>query len=85
MYTAGHCPDKKNHAMSPSALAQIAAALPEDASPSLIQPHGGVLKELYLPPDEAAANVTQLKRLLARKEGRAELEKMPIASAGRGN
>jgi Flp pilus assembly protein TadD len=35
-----------------------------------------------LPPDEAAANVTQLKRLLARKEGaRAE---MPIAAAGRG-
>lgn len=39
-----------------------------------------------LPPDEAAANVTQLKRLLARKEGaRAEIEKMPIARAGRGN
>ncbi|SHM38083.1 tetratricopeptide repeat protein [Bradyrhizobium lablabi] len=38
-----------------------------------------------LPPDEAAANVTQLKRLLARKEGRAEAEKMPIAGAGRAN
>jgi len=37
-----------------------------------------------LPPDEAAANVTQLKRLLGRKEGvRAEAGKMPIA--GRGN
>src|SRR6202011_520365 len=30
-----------------------------------------------LPPDEAAANVTQLKRLLARKEGRAGGEKRP--------
>jgi Flp pilus assembly protein TadD len=39
-----------------------------------------------LPPDEAAANVTQLKRLLARKEGgRAEVGKMPIAGAGRAN
>ena len=39
-----------------------------------------------LPPDEAAANVTQLKRLLARKEGgRAEVGKMPIAGAGRVN
>jgi Flp pilus assembly protein TadD len=38
-----------------------------------------------LPPDEAAANVTQLKRLLSRKEGRAEAEKMPIAAAGRAN
>ncbi|WP_426271427.1 bifunctional sulfate adenylyltransferase/adenylylsulfate kinase [Dyella kyungheensis] len=40
--------------MSPSALAQTAAALSDDASPSLIPPHGGVLKELYLPADEAA-------------------------------
>lgn len=39
-----------------------------------------------LPPDEAAANVTQLKRLLGRKEGtRAEPGRMPIAAAGRGN
>ena len=39
-----------------------------------------------LPPDEAAANVTQLKRLLGRKEGaRAEAGKMPIAGAGHGN
>ena len=39
-----------------------------------------------LPPDEAAANVTQLKRLLARKDGaRAEVGKMPIAGAGRAN
>ena len=40
---------------------------------------------LVLPPNEAAANVTQLKRLLARKEGRAEVDKIPIAAAGRGN
>jgi Flp pilus assembly protein TadD len=38
-----------------------------------------------LPPDEAAANVTQLNRLLSRKEGRAEVGKMPIAGAGRGS
>jgi Flp pilus assembly protein TadD len=39
-----------------------------------------------LPPAEAAANVAQLKQLLSRKEkdnARAEVEKMPIASAGR--
>jgi Flp pilus assembly protein TadD len=37
-----------------------------------------------LPPAEAAANVTQLKMLLARKENaRAEIGKMPIAAAGR--
>jgi len=39
-----------------------------------------------LPPDEAAANVTQLKRLLARKDGaRADTGKMPIAASGRGD
>jgi Flp pilus assembly protein TadD len=39
-----------------------------------------------LPPAEAAANVAQLKRMLSRKDkenARAEVEKMPIASAGR--
>ena len=39
-----------------------------------------------LPPAEAAANVAQLKQLLSRKEketARAEVEKMPIAAAGR--
>jgi len=37
-----------------------------------------------LPPAEAAANVTQLKQLLSRKENaRAEVGKMPIAAAGR--
>jgi Flp pilus assembly protein TadD len=39
-----------------------------------------------LPPAEAAANVTQLKRMLARKDNenaRAEAGKMPIAAAGR--
>jgi Flp pilus assembly protein TadD len=39
-----------------------------------------------LPPAEAAANVAQLKQLLSRKEkenARAELGKLPIASAGR--
>ena len=39
-----------------------------------------------LPPAEAAANVTQLKRMLLRKDkenARAEVEKMPIAAAGR--
>src|SRR5262249_2735986 len=39
-----------------------------------------------LPPEEAAANVTQLKRMLARKDkenARAEVEKLPIAAAGR--
>jgi Flp pilus assembly protein TadD len=39
-----------------------------------------------LPPGEAAANVTQLKQLLSRKEkdsARPEVEKMPIAAAGR--
>jgi Flp pilus assembly protein TadD len=38
-----------------------------------------------LPPAEAAANVTQLKQLLSRKDkdARAEPGKMPIASAGR--
>src|SRR5437660_10064389 len=37
-----------------------------------------------LPPEEAAANVTQLKLLLARKENaRAEIGKMPVAAAGR--
>ncbi len=37
-----------------------------------------------LPPEEAAANVTQLKLLLARKEGaRAEINKMPVAAPGR--
>jgi Flp pilus assembly protein TadD len=41
-----------------------------------------------LPPAEAAANVTQLKQMLSRKEkesARAEVEKMPIAAAGRAN
>jgi Flp pilus assembly protein TadD len=39
-----------------------------------------------LPPAEAAANVAQLKRVLSRKESaRAEVEKMPIAAAGRTN
>jgi Flp pilus assembly protein TadD len=39
-----------------------------------------------LPPDEAAANVTQLKRLLARKDSaRADTGKMPIAGSGRGD
>jgi Flp pilus assembly protein TadD len=39
-----------------------------------------------LPPAEAAANVTQLRQVLSRKENaRAEVEKMPIASAGRAN
>jgi Flp pilus assembly protein TadD len=39
-----------------------------------------------LPPAEAAANVAQLKRMLARKDketARAEADKMPIAAAGR--
>ena len=38
-----------------------------------------------LPPAEAAANVTQLKQLLSRKDkgARAEPGKMPIATAGR--
>jgi Flp pilus assembly protein TadD len=39
-----------------------------------------------LPPAEAAANVTQLKRMLARKDkenARAEVGKMPIAAVGR--
>ncbi len=39
-----------------------------------------------LPPEEAAANVADLKRLLSRKEkenARAEVEKLPIAAAGR--
>jgi Flp pilus assembly protein TadD len=39
-----------------------------------------------LPPAEAAANVAQLKQLLSRKDrenARADVEKMPIASAGR--
>jgi Flp pilus assembly protein TadD len=39
-----------------------------------------------LPPAEAAANVAQLKRMLARKDresARAEVDKMPIAAAGR--
>ena len=38
-----------------------------------------------LPPAEAAANVTQLKQLLSRKDkdARAEPGKMPIAAAGR--
>ena len=39
-----------------------------------------------LPAEEAAANVTQLKRMLSRKDkenARAEVGKMPIASTGR--
>jgi Flp pilus assembly protein TadD len=39
-----------------------------------------------LPPAEAAANVTQLRQMLSRKDkesARAEVGKMPIASAGR--
>jgi Flp pilus assembly protein TadD len=39
-----------------------------------------------LPPEEAAANVTQLKLLLARKDkenARAEIGKMPLAAPGR--
>ena len=36
------------------------------------------------PPEEAAANVATLKRLLSRKENaHAEVEKIPVASAGR--
>ena len=41
-----------------------------------------------LPPAEAAANVAQLKRMLSLKDkenARAEVEKMPIAAAGRAN
>ncbi len=34
-----------------------------------------------LPPEEAAANVANLKRLLSRKEARAEAGKLPVASA----
>src|SRR5439155_288566 len=34
-----------------------------------------------LPPEEAAANVANLKRLLSRKEARAEGGKLPVASA----
>lgn len=41
--------------MSQSALAQSDIAAFKDETPSLIPPHGGVLKELYLPADEAAA------------------------------
>ncbi|MGO4503531.1 MULTISPECIES: bifunctional sulfate adenylyltransferase/adenylylsulfate kinase [unclassified Dyella] len=40
--------------MSQSALAQPQAALLDDAPVSLIAPHGGVLKELYLQAEEAA-------------------------------
>ena len=39
-----------------------------------------------LPPEEAATNVAQLKRILSRKEkenARAEVQKMPIAASGR--
>ena len=39
-----------------------------------------------LPPEEAAANVAQLKRMLSRKDkenARAEVGKMPVAAAGR--
>ena len=38
-----------------------------------------------LPPEEAAANVTQLKMLLIRRAAgaQAEIEKMPLAAAGR--
>ncbi|WP_267224321.1 bifunctional sulfate adenylyltransferase/adenylylsulfate kinase [Dyella silvae] len=40
--------------MSQSALAEVDASLPEvPEAPSLIAPHGGVLKELYLPLEEA--------------------------------
>jgi hypothetical protein len=36
------------------------------------------------PPEEAAANVATLKRLLSRKENaHAEVDKIPVASAGR--
>jgi Flp pilus assembly protein TadD len=41
-----------------------------------------------LPPAEAAANVAQLRHVLSRKDkesARAEVEKMPIAAAGRAN
>ncbi|MDR3446152.1 bifunctional sulfate adenylyltransferase/adenylylsulfate kinase [Dyella sp.] len=41
--------------MSQSALAQSDVAAFHEETPSLIPPHGGVLKELYLPADEAAA------------------------------
>ncbi|ULU23140.1 bifunctional sulfate adenylyltransferase/adenylylsulfate kinase [Dyella terrae] len=41
--------------MSQSALAQSDVAAFHEEPPSLIPPHGGVLKELYLPADEAAA------------------------------
>jgi Flp pilus assembly protein TadD len=34
-----------------------------------------------LPPEEAAANVANLKRLLSRKEARAQAGKLPVASA----
>jgi len=37
-----------------------------------------------LPPEEAAANVASLKRLLSRKEGtRADVDKIPVAAVGR--
>ncbi|QNK00906.1 bifunctional sulfate adenylyltransferase/adenylylsulfate kinase [Dyella telluris] len=41
--------------MSQTALAQSDVAVFDDEAPALIPPHGGVLKELYLPADEAAA------------------------------
>ena len=37
-----------------------------------------------LPPEEAAANVAQLKLLLSKKENaRAEMDKLPVAPPGR--
>jgi Flp pilus assembly protein TadD len=39
-----------------------------------------------LPPEEGAANVASLKRLLSRKEGaRADMDKVPVAAAGHSN
>lgn len=40
--------------MSQSALAQPAVALSDEPVTALIEPHGGVLKDLYLPADQAA-------------------------------
>ena len=49
-------------------------------------PEAEKIAKADLPPAEAAANVAQLKRMLSRKDkenARAEVEKMPIAAAGR--
>ena len=49
-------------------------------------PEAETVAKADLAPEEAAANVADLKRLLSRKEkenARAEVEKLPIAPAGR--